>query len=99
MDQKRQGIDWNKDRFTRACTGWIQNREQWPMRSRSCLPRLRSQAAFWICCRGHQGASPPKRITIFGWVDHRECGRQSGVAVLFTIAARDGGSVGAWEEF
>jgi hypothetical protein len=69
------------------------------MRSRSWLPRVRSQAEFWICYRVHQYASSPKRITAFGWVDLRERGRQSGAAVLVTRAARDGGSLGAWEGF
>jgi hypothetical protein len=67
------------------------------MRSRSWSPRIRSQAEFWICCRGHQYASPPKRITAFGWVDLQERGRHSGAAVLIARAARDGGSLGAWE--
>jgi hypothetical protein len=44
-------------------------------------------------------ASPPGRIATFGRVDHQECGRQSGAAVLVAGAACDGGSLGAWEEF
>jgi hypothetical protein len=69
------------------------------MRTRSWSPRVRTQAEFWICCRGHQDASPPKRITVFGLVDHRERGHQSGVAALVVRAACDSGSLGAWEEF
>jgi hypothetical protein len=67
------------------------------MRSRSWSPRVRSQAEFWICCRGNQYASSTKRITAFGWVDLREHGHQSGAAVLVARAASDGGSLGAWE--
>jgi hypothetical protein len=69
------------------------------MRTRSWSPRVGTQAEFWICCIEHQGASPPKRITAFGWVDHQERARQSGAAMLVARAACDGGSLGAWEEF
>jgi hypothetical protein len=69
------------------------------MRTRFWSPRVRYQAVFWICCRGHQDSSRPKRITAFGWVDHQECAHQSGAAVLVVIAARDSSSLGAWEEF
>jgi hypothetical protein len=69
------------------------------MRKRSWSPRVRTQAEFCICCRGHQDASPPERIVTFGWVDRREHDRQSGAAVLVTRAARDGGSLGVWKEF
>jgi hypothetical protein len=68
------------------------------MRTRSWSPRVRTQGEFWICCRGHQDASPPKRITAFGWVDRQERARQSGTAMLVARAARDSGSLGAWEE-
>jgi hypothetical protein len=85
------------DGFTRACACWIQNREQRPVQSRSWSPRVLSQADFWICCRGHQYASSPKRITTFGWIDLRERGRQSGAVVLIARAARDGSSLGWWE--
>jgi hypothetical protein len=95
MRPKGQGIDWNTNRFTRECSGWIQNREQrQPMQSRSWSPRVWSQAEFWICYRGHQDASPPKIITAFGWVDHREHGHQSRAAMLFMKVARDGGILG-----
>jgi hypothetical protein len=67
------------------------------MRNRSRSPRVLSEAEFWIYCRGHQEASPAKRITTFGWVDLRKRGHQSGAAVLVARAARDGGSLGAWE--
>jgi hypothetical protein len=67
------------------------------MRSRSRSPQVLSQAEFWICCRGHQDASPSKRFTAFSWVDLWERGHQSEAAVLIVRAARDGGSLGAWE--
>jgi hypothetical protein len=69
------------------------------MRIRFWSPRVRTEAEFWICCRGHQDTSPPKTITAFGWVDRQEHAHQSGEAVLVTRAARDGGSLGVWEEF
>jgi hypothetical protein len=99
MHQKRQGIDWNTDIFTTVCGGWIQNREQRLMQSRSCSPQLWSEVEFWICCRGHQGASHTKRITTFCGVDHQERGRQSRAAVPVTRAARDSGSRGRGRSF
>jgi hypothetical protein len=69
------------------------------MPKRSWLPRVRTQAEFWIFCRGHQDASLPKRITAFRWVDRWEHGHQSGVAVLVARAACDDGILGAWEGF
>jgi hypothetical protein len=45
-------------------------------------PRVRTQAEFWICYRGHQDASPQKRITTFSWVDRLERAHQSGAAGL-----------------
>jgi hypothetical protein len=69
------------------------------MRTRSWSPRVRTQAEFCIRCRGHQDASPPKRITTFGWVDRRERSTQSGAAVLVMRAARNCSNLGVWEEF
>jgi hypothetical protein len=69
------------------------------MRTRSSSPRVRTQAELWIYCRGHQDASPSKRITAFGWVDRRKCGHQSRAAVLVVRAARDGGSLGRGMRF
>jgi hypothetical protein len=69
------------------------------MLTSSSSPRVRTQVEFLIWNRGHQDTSRPKRITTFGWVDHREPGHQSGAAVLVARAACDGGSLGAWEEF
>jgi hypothetical protein len=64
------------------------------MRSRSWSPRVSSRAEFLICCKGHQYASPPKRIITLSWLDHREHGHQSRATVLFLRAARDGSSLG-----
>jgi hypothetical protein len=48
-------------------------------------PRVRTQAEFWICYRGHQDASPQKRITAFSWVDLLESARQSVAAGLAKV--------------
>jgi hypothetical protein len=69
------------------------------MQTRSWSPRVTTQAACWICCRGHYDASPPERITAFCWVDRWESGHKSGAAVLVARAVHDGDSLGAWEEF
>jgi hypothetical protein len=54
---------------------------------------------FWVCCRGIQDTSPPKRIITFGGVDLREHRRQFGAAVLLARSRRGSGNLVAWGRY